>query len=54
MNDLENFVCNETSICANAKILEQSNPCELIALKCRMGSFSQCAAQRNFSNKYIF
>lgn len=39
LNGLENFVWNKTSICANAKTLEESNPCELIALKCRTDYF---------------
>lgn len=39
LNSLENFVCNKTNIFANAKILEESNPCELIALKCKMDYF---------------
>lgn len=36
---IENFVCSKTNMFANAKILEESNPCELIALKCRMDYF---------------
>lgn len=39
LNGLENLVCNKTSIFANAKILEESNPRELIALKCRTDYF---------------
>lgn len=39
LNGLENFVCNKTSIFANAKILEKSNLRELIALKCRTDYF---------------
>lgn len=39
LKGLENFMCNKRSIFANAKIVEESNPCELIALKSRRQYF---------------
>lgn len=35
LKGLENFMCNKTSIFANVKIVGETNPCELTALKSR-------------------
>lgn len=35
LKGLGNFMCNKTSIFANVKIVEESSPCEMTALKRR-------------------